>query len=45
MISKFKFKKDTKNRQALIVGGSFQVATSTYHAYNHELVFTSRLAF
>jgi hypothetical protein len=45
MISKLKFERDPKNRLALIVGGSYQVATSTYHAYNHALVFTSRLAF
>jgi len=45
MISKFKFSKDPKNRLALILGGSVQIATSTYHAYNHALVFTSRFAF
>jgi hypothetical protein len=45
MISKIKFNKDPKNRLALIVGGSVQIATSKYHAYNHALVFTSRLAF
>jgi hypothetical protein len=45
MVSKIKFRKDPKDRWALILGGSFQVATSTYHAYNHALVFTSRLAF
>ena len=45
MISKLKFEKDPRNRLALIMGGSFQVATSTYHAYNHALIFTSRLAF
>lgn len=45
MVSKIKFRKDPKDRLALILGGSFQVATSTYHAYNHGLVFTSRFAF
>jgi hypothetical protein len=45
MISKIKFRKDPKDRGALILGGSVQIATSTYHAYNHALVFTSRLAF
>jgi hypothetical protein len=45
MISKFKFRKDTRNRNALILGGAFQIATSQYHAYNHAIVFTSRLAF
>jgi hypothetical protein len=44
-LSKIKFRQDPRNRLALIVGGSFQVATSTYHGYNHGLVFTSRLAF
>jgi len=45
MISKFKFRKDPKDRLALILGGSFQIATSSYHPYNHAIVFTSRLAF
>jgi hypothetical protein len=45
MVSKIKFRKDPKNRLALIVGGSMQIATSKYHAYNHELAFTSRFAF
>jgi hypothetical protein len=45
MISKFKLRKEPKDRLALIVGGSVQIATSTYHAYNHALVFTSRFAF
>jgi hypothetical protein len=45
MVSKLKFRKDPKDRLSLIFGGSMQIATSSYHAYNHELVFTSRLAF
>ena len=45
MISKIKFRKDPKDRLGLLLGGSMQIATSTYHSYNHALVFTSRLAF
>jgi hypothetical protein len=45
MVSKIKFRRDAKNRLALIVGGSMQIATSSYHAYNHDLVFSSRVAF
>ena len=45
MVSKIKFRKDPKDRLALIFGGSVQIATSHYHAYNHALVFSSRLAF
>jgi hypothetical protein len=45
MVSKLKFRKDPKDRLSLIFGGGFQVATSTYHSYNHAVVFTSRFAF
>jgi hypothetical protein len=45
MISKIKLRKDPKDRLALIFGGGMQIAISRYHAYNHEIVFTSRLAF
>ena len=45
MISKIKFRKDPKDRLSLTIGGGMQIATSTYHAYNHALVFTSRFAF
>jgi hypothetical protein len=45
MVSKIKFRKDPKDRLALILGGGVQIATSQFHAYNHELVFTSRISF
>lgn len=45
MVSKFKFRKDPKDRLALIMGGGMQISTSQFHAYNHELVFTSRISF
>jgi hypothetical protein len=47
MISKIKIGKNPnpRDRLALVIGGSMQIATSTYHAYNHALVFTSRFAF
>jgi hypothetical protein len=44
--SKFKFHPDdVKSRLAIVAGAGMQIATSTYHSYNHELVFTSRLVF
>jgi hypothetical protein len=45
MISKLKFRKDPRDRLSLIFGGGFQIATSTFHSYNHAVVFTSRFAF
>ena len=45
MFSKIKFRKDPKDRLALIFGGAMQIATSHYHAYNHGLVITSRITF
>ena len=45
MVSKLKFNHDPKSRYALVCGASMQIATSKYHAYNHALVFTSRVAF
>jgi len=45
MVSKIKFRKDPKDRLALILGGGMQIATSQFHVYNHELVFTSRVSF
>jgi len=45
MIGKIKFRKDPKDRLALFFGGGMQIATSHYHAYNHGLVFTSRISF
>ena len=45
MVSKLKFRKDSKDRLAWVFGAGMQVATSHYHAFNHSLVFTSRLSF
>ena len=45
MVSRVKFRKDPRNRLSLVFGGSMQIATSSYHAYNHALVFTSRVGF
>jgi hypothetical protein len=45
MVSKINFRHTPNNRLALIVGGGFQIATSTFHSYNHAAVFTSRFAF
>jgi hypothetical protein len=45
MVSKIKLRQESKDRLALVFGGGMQIATSTYHAYNHGLVFTSRVTF
>lgn len=44
--SKFKFRPQVANsRAAIAFGGGEQVATSAFHTYNHNLVFTARLLF
>ena len=45
MVSKIMLSSNERSRLALIFGGGMQIATSHYHAYNHELVFTSRISF
>jgi hypothetical protein len=45
MVSKINFRHTPGNRLALIFGAGFQVATSTFHSYNHAFVFTSRFAY
>jgi len=45
MISKIKLNHDPKSRLALVRGSGIQIATSTYHAYNHGVVLTSRIVF
>lgn len=44
--SKFKFHpQDAHSRPAIAFGGGEQIATSGFHTYNHNLVFTARLLF
>ncbi len=45
MSSKIKLTKDPKDRLGLFFGAGLQIATSTYHAYNHGLVLTGRVVF
>jgi hypothetical protein len=45
MVSKFKLRNEPANRLALMFGGGMQIATSTYHSYNHGLVLTGRITF
>ncbi len=45
MVSKINFRHTPGNRLSLTFGSGFQVATSTFHAYNHAYIFTSRFAF
>jgi hypothetical protein len=44
--SKFKFHpSDARSRLGFVAGAGMQIATSKFHTYNHELVFTTRLVF
>ncbi len=44
--SKFKFHpKDPKSRLGVALGGGMQIATSGFHTFNHNLVFTGRFIF
>ena len=44
--SKFKFHPaDPHSRAAIATGAGMQIATSKFHTYNHNLVFTARLLF
>ena len=45
MVSRIKLRKDPRDRLGLVFGGGMQIATSTYHAYNHGLVLTGRITF
>ena len=45
MLSRFKFKRDPRNRLCLVVGGGMQIATSHFHTYNHGLVLSTRMLF
>lgn len=37
--------RDAKSRTALMTGIGMQIASSSFHAYNHQLVFTARFLF
>lgn len=45
MVSKIKLRSEPANRLGLMLGGGMQIATSSYHSYNHALVLTSRMTF
>src|SRR6266851_2654776 len=45
MVSKIKFRRDPKTRLGLVLGTGMQIATSSYHSYNHGLVLTGRIVF
>jgi hypothetical protein len=44
-VSKIKLTRDETSRLAVVLGAGEQIAITHYHAYNHELAFTSRLVF
>ena len=45
MVSRIKLRSDPKDRLALLLGGGMQIATSSFHSYNHGLVMTGRMTF
>jgi hypothetical protein len=45
MVSKVKLRHDPRDRLAVVFGAGMQIATSSYHAYNHGLVISSRITF
>jgi hypothetical protein len=45
MVSKIKLRKDPKDRLGLVLGTGMQIATSSFHTYNHGLVLTGRIVF
>jgi hypothetical protein len=46
MFGKFKFRPENKtSRIGIGIGAGMQIATSTFHATNHNLVFTARYLF
>jgi hypothetical protein len=45
MVSKIKLRKDPKDRLGLVLGTGMQIATSSFHSYNHGLVLTGRIVF
>jgi Putative MetA-pathway of phenol degradation len=45
MMSKIKLGSDPKSRLGLILGTGMQIATSSFHSYNHGLVITGRVSF
>jgi hypothetical protein len=45
MTSRIQLGREKSNRLGVIFGAGMQIATSSFHAYNHVLVITSRLTF
>lgn len=45
MMSKIKLRRDPRDRLGLVLGTGMQIATSSFHSYNHGLVITGRLTF
>ncbi len=45
MVSKIKFRKDPEGQIGTGAGRRMQIATSSYHSYNHGLVLTGRIVF
>jgi len=45
MTSRIQLTREKSNRLGVIFGAGMQIATSSFHAYNHALVVTGRITF
>ena len=45
MVSRIKLQSEPASRLGLMFGGGMQIATSSYHSYNHGVVLTGRMTF
>jgi hypothetical protein len=45
MVSKIKLRQESKDRLGFVLGAGMQIATSSFHSYNHGLVLTGRIVF
>jgi len=45
MTSRIQLTRETSNRLGVIFGAGMQIATSSFHTYNHALVISSRITF
>jgi hypothetical protein len=45
MMSKIKLRRDPRDRLGLVMGAGMQIATSSFHSYNHGFVITGRVTF
>ena len=44
-MKRIKLRRDPRDRLGLVLGAGMQIATSSFHSYNHDLVITGRITF